>query len=68
MGLTRSRILMRACDGLRAQGLKFAEANPRVGTTDVGGNHYGPLAMYLAAGFAVERDSDDDSVWVRKAL
>ena len=34
----------------------------------VGRNHYGPLAMYLAAGFAVERGSDDGSVWVRKAL
>ena len=61
-------LLQAACDGLRAQGLKFAEANPRVDSTDVGSNHYGPLAMYLAAGFAVERDSDDGSVWVRKAL
>ena len=61
-------LLRAACDGLRAQGLEFAEANPRTGTTDAGQNHHGPLAMYLAAGFAVDRECDDGSVWVRKSL
>ena len=61
-------LLNAACDGLRDQGLKLVEANPRTGTVSAAQNHYGPLAMYLAAGFAVDRDGDDGSVWVRKAL
>lgn len=61
-------LLRAACDGLRAQGLEFAEANPRTGTTDAGQNHDGPLAMYLAAGFVVDRTCDDGSVRVRKTL
>jgi GNAT superfamily N-acetyltransferase len=61
-------LLQAACDGLAAQGLKFVEANPRTGTASPAANHYGPLAMYLAAGFEVDRDSDDGSVWVRKPL
>ena len=61
-------LLQAACEGLRAQGLRFAEANPRTGTNDAGQNHHGPLAMYLAAGFTVDRECDDGSVWVRKAL
>ena len=61
-------LLQAACDGLRGQGLKQVEANPRTGTLSAAQNHYGPLAMYLAAGFAIDRDSGDGSVWVRKAL
>ena len=61
-------LLHAACDGLRAQGMTAVEANPRTGTTDAAANHYGPLAMYLAAGFAVDRACDDGSVWVRMAL
>jgi GNAT superfamily N-acetyltransferase len=66
-GIAKS-LLQAACDGLAAQGLKFVEANPRTGTASPAANHYGPLAMYLAAGFAIDRDSDDGSVWVRKPL
>ncbi len=66
-GVARA-LLDAACDGLRAQGLKLVEANPRTGALNAAQNHYGPLAMYLAAGFAAVRDSDDGSVWVRKAL
>jgi GNAT superfamily N-acetyltransferase len=61
-------LLHAACDGLRAQGMKIVEANPRTGTNSASANHYGPLAMYLAAGFVVDRESDDGSVWVRKSL
>ncbi len=61
-------LLRAACDGLRAQGLRFAEANPRPNATSTAENHYGPLGMYLAAGFAVQRTDDDGSVWVRRAL
>ena len=63
-----SALLRAACDGLAAQGLKFVEANPRTGTASPAANHFGPPAMYLAAGFAIDRDSDDGSVWVRRAL
>lgn len=61
-------LLTAACDGLRAQGLQRVEANPRVGTDNPAANHFGPLAMYLAAGFTQERDDGDGSVWVSKPL
>jgi GNAT superfamily N-acetyltransferase len=61
-------LLRAACAGLRAQGLRFVEANPRPNATSMAENHYGPLAMYLAAGFAVHRRDDDGSVWVRREL
>ena len=66
-GIARA-LLNAACDGLRDQGLRVVEANPRTGSVSAAQNHYGPLAMYLAAGFAVDRDSDDGSVWVRRPL
>lgn len=65
-GLAR-RLLEAACEGFRAQGLKFAEAYPRKSAEGEGQNHFGPLAMYLAAGFAEFRN-DDDTIIVRKAL
>jgi len=61
-------LLRGACDGLRVQGLRYVDANPRPDATGVGENHYGPLRMYLAAGFSVRRADDDGSVWVRLAL
>lgn len=66
-GIARA-LLDAACDGLRAQGLRHVEANPRVGTHDPGANHYGPLSMYLAAGFTQLREDGDGSVWVGKTL
>ena len=41
---------------------------PRPNATNTAENHYGPLGIYLAAGFAVQRTDDDGSVWVRRAL
>ena len=67
-GIARS-LLSAACDGLRAQGLLYVEANPRPDATGSGDNHFGPLSMYLSAGFAVDRvDDGDGSVWVRMRL
>ena len=31
-------------------------------------NHHGPLALYLAAGFAIHRSDDDGTVHVRRSL
>lgn len=62
------RLLEAACDGLREQGLLVAEANPRTAPASAAENHFGPLKMYLSAGFAVHREDDDGSVWVRRSL
>ncbi|OYU45484.1 MAG: hypothetical protein CFE44_07260 [Burkholderiales bacterium PBB4] len=62
------QLLEAACDGLRKQGLLIAEANPRPRSTSAAENHFGPLKMYLSAGFTVYREDEDGSVWVRRAL
>lgn len=61
-------LLSGACAAMRNEGLRFVDANPRPGATGTGENHYGPLAMYLAAGFSIQRTDDDGSVWVRLTL
>jgi GNAT superfamily N-acetyltransferase len=61
-------LLSAACRKLAAQGLLSVEANPRSGGTGAAENHFGPLRMYLAAGFTVHRTDADGSVWVRKEL
>lgn len=61
-------LLDAACDHLRRQGLQSVEANPRTGGTGAAENHFGPLRMYLAAGFTVRRTDEDGSVWVTKEL
>ena len=63
-----SALLGAACDGLRAQGLRHVEANPRPKANGPAENHHGPLGMYLAAGFSIHRTDDDGTVWVRRAL
>jgi GNAT superfamily N-acetyltransferase len=63
-----STLLAAACDGMRARGLQFVEATPRPDATSMAENHYGPLRMYLAAGFSVHRTDADGSVWVRRSL
>jgi GNAT superfamily N-acetyltransferase len=65
-GLAR-RLLNAACDGFRAQGLGYAEAYPRDGLTGDGENHFGPLAMYLGAGFERLR-VDGATIVVRRKL
>jgi GNAT superfamily N-acetyltransferase len=60
-------LLHAACDGLKAQGLTIAEAIPLAQTQSDAETHYGPLAMYLAAGFSVHR-TEDKTVCVRRSL
>jgi GNAT superfamily N-acetyltransferase len=66
-GIAR-QLLEAACDGLRQQGLRIAEANPRVATEGPAENHFGPLSLYLSAGFSVHREDEDGSVYVRRSL
>jgi ribosomal protein S18 acetylase RimI-like enzyme len=63
-----SALLDAACAGLRAQGLRFAQARPSRNAVGAAANHLGPLAMYLAAGFQVLREDSDGNVYVRKQL
>ena len=66
-GVARA-LLEAACNGLRTQGLRIAEANPRTASVSAAENHFGPLSMYLSAGFTVHREDDDGSVYVRRTL
>jgi GNAT superfamily N-acetyltransferase len=62
-------LLDAACAGLRSQGMTIAQANPREEARDDGDNHFGPLSMFLHAGFKVHHhDESDGSLYVRKAL
>jgi GNAT superfamily N-acetyltransferase len=61
-------LLKAGSEGLRAQGLEVIEANPRTGDVGPAQNHFGPLGMYLAAGFTIDRTDPDGSVWVSKPL
>lgn len=66
-GVARA-LLDAACAALRDQGLQIAEAHPsRAAATDAE-HHYGPLSLYLAAGFSVVRERDDGLVVVRRSL
>ncbi|MEO8524355.1 MAG: GNAT family N-acetyltransferase [Caldimonas sp.] len=61
-------LLKAACASLKAQGLAIVEANPRPQAKQDAENHFGPLGMYLAAGFEVRRTDPDGSVWVEQQL
>jgi GNAT superfamily N-acetyltransferase len=61
-------LLQAACDALKAQGLTIAEASPKPGIDDDGANHYGPMSLYLQAGFTVHRDGSHGCVHVRRRL
>jgi GNAT superfamily N-acetyltransferase len=66
-GIARA-LLDAACEGLARQGLRIAEANPRPAARSAAENHFGPLALYLSAGFTVHRQDTDGSLYVRKPL
>lgn len=66
-GVARA-LLDEACDGLRQAGLKVAMAKPRRDAQGEAANHFGPLAMFLAAGFLIHRETADGDVFVRKVL
>lgn len=61
------RLLQAALAGFQAQGLALVEAYPPRDTTDPEANHHGPLSLYLAEGFTIVAE-EDDQVVVRKAL
>lgn len=52
-----SALLQAALQGFRQQGLRFAKAIPYENAQTDGQHHFGPLGMYLAAGF--ERQHTD---------
>lgn len=47
---------------------RTAEAHPSHDAATDAENHYGPLSLYLSAGFTVHRESDDGMVAVRRSL
>ena len=61
-------LLHAACAGLKAQGLEIAEALPLAEASSDAQNHFGPLSMYLAAGFDVHRTDGEGRVYVRRSL
>ena len=61
-------LLDAACKALRAQGMTIAEAEPKPGITGDAENHFGPMSMFLAAGFQVHKTGEHGRVRVRKAL
>ncbi len=66
-GVARA-LLEAACSALRAQGLELAEAHPSRSAATDAEHHYGPLSLYLAAGFRILRETDDGLVVVRRSL
>ena len=62
-----TRLLAAACEGLRSRGLTVAEAYPPKEARSEARTFHGPLAMYLAAGFAPVREANG-YVTVRKRL
>ncbi len=61
-------LLRAACDGFRSNGLTIAEASANPNTATDAENHYGPLGMFLTAGFTVHATDDDGYVTVRRPL
>lgn len=66
-GLARA-LLDAACAGLKAQGMTYAQAKPVWQAAGAAANHFGPLSMYLAAGFTVLREDAEGNVFVQKRL
>jgi len=66
-GVARA-LLRAACEGFRAQKLAIAEATANPAASSDAENHYGPLTMFLEAGFTVHRTEDDGYVIVRQTL
>jgi GNAT superfamily N-acetyltransferase len=60
-------LLDAACARFAAQGLAVAEAYPLKDATSAAAMHFGPAAMFRAAGFEIHRE-DDDRWWMRRAL
>jgi GNAT superfamily N-acetyltransferase len=65
-GLAR-RLLDTACDGLRTSGLAIAEAYPHPESASDARSFFGPIQMYLDAGFTLHRKTERNTI-VRKPL
>lgn len=63
-----TQLLQAACAGLKAQGLRIAEASPITNAQSDAQNHFGPLSMFLAAGFTLHRTDEDGHSFVRRVL
>lgn len=66
-GVARA-LLDAACTMLRDQGLRVVQANPSRTAASDAEQHYGPLSLYLSAGFSVVEEKADGLVVVRRAL
>lgn len=66
-GVARA-LLDAACAMLAREGLAIAEATPLAQAKTDAKAHYGPLGMYLSAGFEVHRTGSDGTVCVRRRL
>lgn len=63
-----TELLAAACAGLKAQGLRIAEAMPKPEVVGDAENHHGPLSLFTAAGFQFHRQGEHGSVYVRMEL
>ena len=63
-----SQLLAAACEGFRLQGLDFAEGYPLPRSQSEASNHFGPLKMFLAAGFEKTGLKAGRRLIVRKSL
>lgn len=61
-------LLQAACEGFRSQGLDLVEATAFPAAKTDAQNHYGPLKMFLDAGFIEHRRDDEGYVSLRLAL
>jgi ribosomal protein S18 acetylase RimI-like enzyme len=66
-GVARA-LLDAACEQLRLQGLSIAEASPSREASSDAENHFGPLSLYISAGFQAHREDEDGVVVVRRSL
>lgn len=61
-------LLAAACAMFEEAGLEIAQATPLAEADSDARAHFGPLAMYLAAGFSMHRTDSDGTLWVRRRL
>lgn len=66
-GVARA-LLEAACGMLKDQGLRVAQANPSRDASTDAEQHYGPLSLYLSAGFSIVREREDGLIEVRRVL
>ncbi len=61
-------MLAAACAMFERAGLAIAQATPRADADSDAQAHFGPLALYLSAGFSMHRTDSDGTLWVRRRL